>query len=99
LKTVKVLVCESCDQPILKPECGVIVQGNIYRASLNERLPLIGDNFSAIDRESVMAMTDLIREVAFCKLCFIRALGWQEKPADPNAVKIQWPGLACHGTL
>ena len=90
MKTTEFLVCEGCEQPILKPEFGVIVQGNIFRASLHERAGLVGDNLPLPDAEGRIR-PEQIHEVAFCKTCFIKALGWDSKPVDPNAFKLQLP--------
>jgi len=90
VKTVQFLVCEGCEQPILKPECGVVVQGNIYSAGLERRTCLVGDNLPVPDQDGKFSVYE-IREMVYCRTCFIKALGWDQKPHDPTSFKLQFP--------
>lgn len=64
MKTAQFCICDKCLKPILDPEEGFIVQGNIYGADPNKNLGIIGNN---IDKDEV-------KKVAFCKECFIKIL-------------------------
>jgi hypothetical protein len=64
MKTAQLCICDKCLNPILDPEQGFIVQGNIYGADPNQMLGIIGNN---IDKDEV-------KKVAFCKKCFIKIL-------------------------
>jgi len=64
MKTAQFCICDICLNPILDPDQGFIVQGNIYSADPNKIYGIIGPY---IDKDEV-------KKVAFCKKCFIKIL-------------------------
>lgn len=70
MRTVQMLLCDSCDKVILRPEDGYIVHGNIYVADPSCRGGLIGNNFP----EEEGATVDCVTQQVFCNGCFKKAL-------------------------
>lgn len=70
MRTVQMLLCDSCDEVILQPEDGYIVHGNIYVADPDCLGGLIGDNFPSEEGATV----DQVTQQVFCKKCFMKAL-------------------------
>lgn len=73
IETVERIICNHCGEPI-EPNCGYIVQGNIYRTkeTLDERGGIIGNNFP--DTISGEFMVCDINEVAYHKTCLFEIL-------------------------
>jgi hypothetical protein len=88
MRTVSYYLCDRCDKPILNSEDGFIVQGNIYVADAACRGGLIGNAFPnpAEDGSNLIDVKD-INEIAFCKTCFLSALGMSPKGTRTTAVK------------
>lgn len=89
IKVVSFLVCNHCDQPILRPEAGVIVQGNIYTASADpqQRGGLVGNNFPpALTKapDGFMIDREAINEVAYHFVCLLTALGYYQEKDTPQ---------------
>ena len=68
MKTVTCPVCERCGDPILKPELGFIIQGNIYTAGVNDRQGIVGNAFPNPNEESKIDVRD-IQETCYHKWC------------------------------
>jgi hypothetical protein len=83
MRTVQMLLCDSCDNVILQPEDGYIVHGNIYVADPESRGGLIGNNFP----EEEGATVDQVTQQVFCKKCFTKALETTPKPTGPTPRK------------
>jgi len=69
-------LCGGCKQPILKPEDGYVVQGNIYTANPDSREGYVGNPrwLSQIEHGENRIFIGDIPEVAYCKVCFCKAL-------------------------
>lgn len=88
MKTVSFILCEKCESPIIKPEDGYIVMGNIYSADQHKKTMYIGDAFessfpvSENDGYHIKMKSIEMNEKAYCKGCFFRAinLGKHNKP-------------------
>jgi len=78
MRTVQMLLCDSCDDVILNPEDGYIVHGNIYVADPDTMGGLIGNNFPEEG-----GTIDQVTKQVFCKKCFMRALETSPKPIGP----------------
>lgn len=76
MRIVQMLLCDSCDEVILRPEDGLIVHGNIYVADPSCRGGLIGNNFP----EEEDATVDRVTQQVFCNECFKKALKIAPKP-------------------
>ena len=72
MRTVTHYICDQCDQPILTPDNGFIVHGNIYVADTSRQGGLIGNNFP--DEGSA----EDVKKSVFCKKCFLQALNLKE---------------------
>ena len=74
-KTVELYLCEGCGKPILRPEDGVVVHGNIYVADTGIRGGLVGNNFptnhSIDEMISLTHLVDKVKETAYCVPCFL----------------------------
>jgi hypothetical protein len=57
MKTKLLCVCDKCSSLILNPENGVIIEGNVYVAQAEEKLGLIGNNFT-YDQEGKIEFVD-----------------------------------------
>ena len=84
-ETVTLFLCSQCKQPIMKPEDGFVVHGNIYVAN-PEQGGLVGNNFPEasdspqLHRSVIEGYVDLkqsVNKTAFCKPCFCEVLGIQ----------------------
>ena len=73
-ETVTLYKCDKCKGLIRKPEDGVIVHGNIYRANPDERGGLIGNNFpkDAFIVSDDNPIVDQIGESVYCQGCFLK---------------------------
>lgn len=74
MRTVSHYLCDRCDKPIMNPESGFVVQGNVYVADPSCRGGLIGNAFPDPD-ENGMISAEGVQETVFCKLCLIEILG------------------------
>ena len=88
MRTVSYFLCDRCDKPILNPEGGFIVQGNVYVADASCRGGLIGSAFPepAEDGSNLIDIKD-IQEVVFCKECLLSALGINSVTTRKSKVK------------
>lgn len=73
MRTVEYYVCDNCDQPILSPNSGYIIQGNIYTADPRQRGGLIGNNIPQCEGSVDVSQ---IRETVLCRKCLTRTLGF-----------------------
>lgn len=69
-------ICGTCNNPILKPENGFHIQGNITLADPNTGKGIIGGGswLGKVDRGEKI-FSDEIPETVLCKNCFCKALG------------------------
>lgn len=82
MRKCEYFLCDRCDMPIIKPEDGFIVHGNVYVADPSCRGGLIGNNFPQVEPGDKIEVTD-VKESVFCKECFIAAtVGIVEKERD-----------------
>lgn len=63
--------CDYCKKLISDPAKGFVIQGNIYNASLDKPVGLVGQNIPKLPNESV-------RKTVFCKNCLKKALGFKK---------------------
>ena len=70
-------ICGNCSQPILKPEEGILLRGNLYVANPRDRSGLVGNAFP--DSVDGNVKVSEIKEYAFCKGCFSQILPWIKK--------------------
>lgn len=73
MRTVSHYLCDRCDKPIMDPESGFVVQGNVYVADPSCRGGLIGNAFPDPD-ENGMIPADGIQETVFCNDCLSAVL-------------------------
>lgn len=73
MRTVSFYLCDSCDSPILQPEDGYIIQGNVYVADAASRGGLIGNAFPTPDEEGKIVAAE-IKEIVFCRKCLLSIL-------------------------
>ena len=67
-----IYLCDQCSIPIVNPEDGFVIQGNIYVANPQCRGGLIGNNFPKAINGRIQI--DQINEVVYCKKCFFEIL-------------------------
>jgi hypothetical protein len=79
-----IYLCDQCSIPILNPEDGFVIQGNIYVANPKYRGGLIGDNFPKAINGRIQI--DQINEVVYCKKCFFEIL--ETKHDDSKTLSI-----------
>lgn len=77
MRTVQMLLCDYCDEVILKPEDGFIIHGNIYVADPVQRGGLIGNNFP---EEGTI---EQVHQTVLCRKCFMKSLDARQKPPGP----------------
>lgn len=70
LKTKTILVCETCDTPILTPDGGFVLHGAIHTADPTQD-PMLG---TAIPKKPTLSAKD-VTSAAYCRPCFARVLG------------------------
>jgi hypothetical protein len=73
MRVVNHYLCDHCDQPILNPQDGFIIHGNIYQAFPGKRKGLVGNNFPNVSIETPITVTD-VKEKVYCKTCFMVVL-------------------------
>lgn len=75
LITTQRLYCDKCSEEIKSVNGGFCVQGNIYKARIDDaRYGLIGNNFP-IQNKTVQISVDTVKTVDFCTTCFLEVLG------------------------
>lgn len=72
LRTVQHYLCDSCDMPIMKPEDGFVVHGNIYLADPSAHMGIVGNNFPEQPGDFA---ADSVKKSVLCKRCMADALG------------------------
>lgn len=78
MKVGQFYLCGRCDSPILKPEDGFVVHGNIYVADPTCRGGLIGNSFPDVKPGDKIEVSDVMERV-YCKSCFLTSLGLHEE--------------------
>lgn len=77
-------ICDRCDNPILHPDAGVIVRGDVYSAEINEDgkpgAGFIGPSFPMPDSDcqegdSVKVDVNKVHMHCYCKDCLRSVLG------------------------
>ena len=89
MRTVSHFLCDACDEVILNPEDGFIVQGNVYVADPSFRGGLIGNAFPDPDDKGMIPAEE-VRQTVFCKECLVKALGLEKSYSlKPGAATIR----------
>jgi len=79
-----IYLCDQCNIPILNPEDGFVIQGNIYVANPEYRGGLIGNNFPKAINGRIQI--DQINEVVYCKKCFFEMLDTKQDDSKPLSI-------------
>lgn len=78
MRIVNHYLCDHCNQPILRPQDGLVFHGNVYVAFPGKRKGLIGNNFPNVSAEDKIAVTD-VKEKVYCKPCVMVILELKDK--------------------
>lgn len=82
MRTMTISVCDVCDNLVIDPGEGFIIQGNIYAGDLDLG-GLIGNNFpdqAEVDHFVKDGVTtpdrfmEAVQKTCYCKSCFLKAL-------------------------
>jgi hypothetical protein len=79
-----IYLCDQCNIPILNPEDGFVIQGNIYVANPEYRGGLIGNNFPKPINGRIQI--DQINEAVYCKKCFFEMLDTKQDDSKPLSI-------------
>jgi hypothetical protein len=79
-----IYLCDQCSIPILNPEDGFVIQGNIYVANPEYRGGLIGNNFPKAINGRIQI--DQINEAVYCKKCFFEMLDTKQDDSKPLSI-------------
>jgi hypothetical protein len=79
-----IYLCDQCNIPILNPEDGFVIQGNIYVANPEYRGGLIGNNFPKAINGRIQI--DQINEAVYCKKCFFEMLDTKQDDSKPLSI-------------
>ena len=71
MRTIEYYLCDSCDKPILNPQDGLVVHGNIYTADPSCNGGLIGNN---IPDSKELVSVENIKKTVLCRSCFMEAI-------------------------
>ena len=74
-RCISYYVCDDCKKPIIKPEDGFLIQGNIYVADTSCMGGIIGDNIPRSEtNEKIKFTRDDIHFAIYCKKCLFSIL-------------------------
>lgn len=78
MRTIQHYLCDYCDMPIMCPDDGFVIHGNIYVADPSCRGGLVGNNFPDVKPGEKIEVTD-VKENVFCRTCLKQILELKNK--------------------
>ena len=76
IEIVKLYRCSACEKVIQQPENGIVIHGNIYTGTPDNKEILVGNNFPTGDNTSIhmSSIINRVEETALCIPCFLKVL-------------------------